>query len=73
VTEGQWLAGEEPVPMLEFLRGQASNRKLRLFDVACCRHVWEWLPEYSRKAVEVAERCADGQANGAELSANLLC
>ena len=68
MTEAKWLACEEPMPMLEFLRGKASDRKLRLFAVACCRCVWEWLPEYSRKAVEIAECYADKRATRAEMS-----
>jgi hypothetical protein len=67
MTEAEWLAGENPTPMLELLRGKVSNRRLRLFAVACCRHVWEWLLGYSREAVEVAERYADKQATRAEM------
>jgi hypothetical protein len=36
MKEAEWLTCQEPQPMLAFLRGQASERKLRLFTVACC-------------------------------------
>jgi hypothetical protein len=67
MTEAEWLACTNSGPMLDFLQGKASERKLRLFAVACCRQVWGLLsyPE-SRQAVEVAERLADGQATEAD-------
>jgi hypothetical protein len=69
MTEEEWLTCADLTPMLEFLRGKASDRKLRLFAVACCRGTWETLyPADSRWAVEVAERYADGQVSQAKLA-----
>jgi hypothetical protein len=56
--------------MLGFLRGsgRVSERKLRLFAVACCRQLDHLLVDHgSREAVEVAERYADGAATDDEL------
>jgi len=68
MTEAEWLAFDNPVPMLEFLKGKANSRKMRLFACACCRRLWHRLTdERSRKAVEAAERYADGLIPHAEL------
>jgi hypothetical protein len=63
MTEAEWLACTEPVKMLAFLSGKASDRKLRLYACGCCRSIQHLLTDArSRKAIEVAERFTDGQA-----------
>src|SRR5262249_45969296 len=49
----------DPTLMLEFLRGKASDRKLRLLGVACCRRVGKLL-DHDYNTLTVAEGYADG-------------
>jgi hypothetical protein len=61
MTEADWLACTDPDWMLVFLRGRASERKLRLFACACVRRVWHLIADArSRAAVEFSERFAEG-------------
>jgi hypothetical protein len=74
VTRTDWLSDartQPPEVALDILRptrpGLVSARKLRLFACACCRRAWALLPKAARKAVEAAERYADGAATLKEL------
>ncbi len=61
MTEAEWLAATDSEPMLEFLRGKASDRKLRLFACACCENYSSYFTdERSWSAVQVALEVADG-------------
>ena len=62
MTEAEWLACAGPTPMLEFLRGKVSDRKLRLFAVACCRCLRDLLWDAALEdAIRVAEAVADNR------------
>ena len=64
MTEKKWLACTDPKKMLEFLRGQATDRKLRLFVYHCfCRMGPANTSEPFRKVVQTMERYADGLAS----------
>src|ERR1700677_1324398 len=68
MTEEEWLKGGKPRKMLRLIQSTISNRKLRLFAVACCRRIWHALEDdTSRWAVEIAEGFADGDFTAEEL------
>ena len=67
MTEAEWHNSDNIATMLPFARARTTDRKLRLFAVACCKNVWSFLPKYSRTAVGVAELYADGFATIAQL------
>jgi hypothetical protein len=68
MTEQEWLSCTDRFVMLNFLRGNPSDRKLRLFAVACCHRIWHLLPNAAaRNLLEIAERYADGDASDEEL------
>jgi hypothetical protein len=68
VTEVEWLACPDPQKMLGFLRGQASERKLRLFACAFGRAVGDSQHQPGPSTVAVGERYADGLASDKELA-----
>lgn len=60
MTEAEWITCIDPRRMLEFMRGRASERKLRLFACACCRQGWARITvPRIKELVEIAERYAD--------------
>ena len=70
MTEQQWLACTDPQAMLEFLRKNASERKLRLFACGCVRRAFPQLPDKrSRHILATVERYADGLADQKALKA----
>jgi hypothetical protein len=70
MTEAQWLACTDIYTMLEHLRGNVSDRKLRLFAVACCRRpYYQVADERQQKAVQLAERMADEDVDPEEWKA----
>ncbi len=79
MTEVEWLNCTAPEAMIRFLDNHFPEvededpavwfvgRKLRLFAVACCRHIEHLLTDSrSRKALEVIERYVDGMARSTE-------
>ena len=68
MTEAEWLASDEPGPMLEQVKA-SRRRKFRLFACGCCRRVWHLLEPEARVAVEATERFAEGRASKEEVNA----
>jgi hypothetical protein len=71
LTEQDWLACPASRPMLAFIQGKASDRKIKLFEVACCRRIWKHLDDATRQTVEAWERFAEGMLTRDELRAAL--
>jgi hypothetical protein len=77
MADATWQTSGDPQKMLGWLRElgrvtrtKGGRRKLRLFACACCRRLWDHLPnDACRRAVEINERYADGLADKAEVAA----
>ena len=60
MTEEEWLACNDPKDMLHFLWDKESDRKLRLFAVACCQCSRQLLLNKDhRNALELSTLFAD--------------
>jgi len=75
MSRRRWTLCREPGPMLECLRGKRfqgaiSERKIRLFGMACCRRIKSLLAaECGQHALEVGERLAEGVVSHEERAA----
>jgi hypothetical protein len=68
MIDSEWLECTDPTLMLHFVRGKASDRKLRLFALACCYRIKHLLTDpVGMQAVEIAERIAEREAAGVPL------
>jgi hypothetical protein len=69
MDEAEWLGCTEPQPMLEFLGGKASERKLRLFARHCFYRLHpHGISEEAFFAVDFTELFADGGTTAEELA-----
>jgi hypothetical protein len=63
MTEQEWRESGSTEAMLDLVAPTASARKLRLVGAACCRRVWDLMPDGAYQgAIEAAEAYADGLA-----------
>ena len=65
MTEQEWLECTDPTPMLGFVGGKASDRKLRLFACECSHRIWHLLNEENRNAVSLVEDYCEGSTDTA--------
>jgi hypothetical protein len=70
MTEKEWLECTDPILYFTYLKRSkirdrvATERKVRLLRVACCRRIWRLIDnELCREAVEVVEQFADGRVS----------
>jgi hypothetical protein len=59
MTEADWHSSTDPQVMLAFLRGKVSERKLRLFAIACCQRMMRYLQGYIKVLVRRTAQAAN--------------
>jgi len=69
MTEAEWAAITDPIELVAWLQTTMSDRKLRLWGIACCRYFyWQLLnDERLHHAIEMRERYEDNLASDEEL------
>jgi hypothetical protein len=73
MTDDEWLTSANWRAMVKFIQGKASDRKLRLFVCACCRRIWDLLPDdANRDLVAAVEDCPTGSFHDPELNAAIV-
>lgn len=60
MTEQEWLHCDNPLRLLAFLNGKASERNLRLFVVGCFRRWRDKMSPEGQTLLALTERLADG-------------
>lgn len=66
MTENEWLESTDLSCMVRFMRGRTSERKLRLFAVACCQRHRRFLTAEALETLAVAERTAERLVSAAD-------
>jgi hypothetical protein len=70
MTDAEWLACIDPEPLLHFLVGRFSERKLLLLKIACCHRISHLLPDRrSKNALVAAEQHAEGHVGQQDMLA----
>lgn len=83
MTEAEWLACEDPQPMLEAFDFHlplvtvrtcfdGDLRRCRQFAISCCHQVWVRLPVWGKQTLGVLERYIDGRASEAEFRVDVV-
>jgi hypothetical protein len=65
MNQTEWFGCDDPERLLQFIRGRATDRKLRLLCLACCRRIDRLLDARSRDLLGVLEQQLDGSASSA--------
>ncbi|WP_238602414.1 hypothetical protein [Fimbriiglobus ruber] len=74
MKESEWLSCADVFDLWDSspLGNSATDRQYRLFAAACCRRIWQWMPDdRARRAVETLERFADGLCGAEERQVTL--
>jgi hypothetical protein len=70
MREKTWLACKDPERMIAFLGARVSDRKLRLFALACIRRGWQFVTDPRiPKLVALLEDVADGRVKSRQREA----